>query len=288
MSDSLFTIKKFHIEFDEMNEPIYLIPFGDVHRFAPMCDDKLWLETLEWAKTKPRCYFLGMGDYDDLASESERYKIKSAQFHESTEETLEDLYLSRTNKFIKEIEFMKGRLLGMIEGNHHADLSWGQTTTQHMCKELKCAYLGVASMIRLTFKHTKSGKSGCIDICAHHGTAGMTQGSSLQAIDKMSCMVHSDLNFMGHNHKKGIATKTVLSLSEGNGSIRLTGRKVLLARTGSFLKGYEPDKKSYVVKKMMSPTDLGVIKVELTPKREQRTVNGARQENFFIDIHASI
>ena len=71
----IFTIHEFEIPISSFNEPIYLIPFGDVHRSAPLCHTEKWLEFLDWAKNKKRCYFLGMGDYDDLASASERMNL---------------------------------------------------------------------------------------------------------------------------------------------------------------------------------------------------------------------
>ena len=33
----LFKIYKYTIEVQKLNEPIYLIPFGDIHRSSPMC-----------------------------------------------------------------------------------------------------------------------------------------------------------------------------------------------------------------------------------------------------------
>jgi hypothetical protein len=66
--------------------------------------------------------------------------------------------------------------------------------------------------------------------------------------------------------------------------VKLKQRKVLLARTGSFLKGYVPGHASYVADCAMSPTDLGVIKIELTPRRKSHE----KREEYHIDIHASV
>ena len=61
-------------------------------------------------------------------------------------------------------------------------------------------------------------------------------------------------------------------------------RRILLCRTGSFLKGYIPDKVSYVVKSLLSPADLGTVKIEITPRREK----SEGKERQYLDLHASI
>src|SRR3990167_7450366 len=95
----IFSIHKYDIIFDEYNEPIYLFPFGDVHRSSDNCDVDRWLEFLDWAKSKKRAYFLGMGDYDDLASASERIILGNKALHESTKDTIQGLYEINTKRF---------------------------------------------------------------------------------------------------------------------------------------------------------------------------------------------
>jgi len=66
--------------------------------------------------------------------------------------------------------------------------------------------------------------------------------------------------------------------------LALRHKKILLARTGSFLKGYEPEEDSYVAAAGLQPSNLGVVKIELTPKRTFYL----KKSRFYIDIHASI
>lgn len=279
----IFTVHNYEIEILKANEPIYLIPFGDIHRSAPMCHERKWLEFLEWAKTKKRAYFLGMGDYDDMASASERSILSDKRLHDSSAQTLEKLYLTHTEKFAKEIKFMKGRVIGFMEGNHYAEFPNGTTTTQKLAELLEARYLGVSSFIRLTLKYRAH--SASIDIWAHHGKgASRLIGGSLNRVQQMGESAEADIYLMGHDHKKSVGLVTKLTLSEGNGQIKLRHKKQLYARTGSFLKGYENNKISYVADMALSPTDLGVVKIELTPKRDQTN----KQDRFYIDIHASI
>lgn len=90
---------------------------------------------------------------------------------------------------------------------------------------------------------------------------------------------------MGHDHKKSVGYLSRLYIkSAKNGEITLGQRKVLIARTGGFLRGYEDGAKSYIATAAYNPTDLGTIKIELTPKRSQ--INDT--DKVEVDIHASI
>lgn len=192
ISDSIFTVHRFAINVEKLNEPIYLIPFGDMHRFAPLCDVEKWFDFLKWAKTKPNSFYLGMGDYDDLASFSERKALLQACLHESTQMTLDELFTSRVNRLYDEISFMQGRLIGLIEGNHHGILQSGMTTTQMMCDKLKTKYLGVSSFIRLSFAYGH--KRASVDIWAHHGKgASRLLGSSLNTVEQMEAIADADI-----------------------------------------------------------------------------------------------
>jgi len=264
----VFTTHRFEIPVTKINEPIYFIPFGDIHRSSPLCSEEKWLEFLAWAKSKKRAFFLGMGDYDDLASTSEREILKNPKLHEGTINTLEGIYRKFTDRLAGELSFMKGRLVGLSEGNHYGEFQNGTTTTQRLCEKLGCKYLGVSSFIRLAFKY--GNKKSKIDVWAHHGLgAARLIGGSLNKVQQMAEAADAEIYLMGHDHKKSIGMTTKLVLQDGGGGLSVRHRKILLARTGSFLKAYEDGAVSYIADKAGNPTDLGTVKIELTPKRDQ-------------------
>jgi hypothetical protein len=181
---------------------------------------------------------------------------------------------------------MRGKLIGLMEGNHYGEFQNGTTTTQKMAEMLGCKYLGVSTFIRLTFgSSTKHKTSSSIDIWAHHGKgASRLVGGSLNRVEQMLEAAECDIALMGHDHKKSIGTKTRFRLTQGSGQVKLSHRKVLIGRTGSFLKGYEEGQPSYIVDAAMNPTDLGVIKIEMTPRRDRKD----GEDRFWIDLHGSI
>jgi len=286
----IFTIHQFTIPINNYNEPVYIIPFGDVHRDAPNHALDRWKEFLEWAKKKPRCYFLGMGDYHDMNSTSERLILSDERLHESTKKTLSNMYQNECNRFVKEIGFMKGKLIGLLEGNHYGKFENGMTTSQEMCRQLGTAYLGVMSVIRLRFLSTKRGvTSRAVDMVAHHGKgAARLIGMSLNRVQQMAEAVEGDVYLMGHDHKKAVGMGTKVRIVGKNNNkekpIRLENRKQIFVRTGSFLKGYVDGESSYVADMAGNPTDLGVVKLEFTMRRDQ---SGNKNE-FYVDYHVSI
>jgi hypothetical protein len=294
-TNGLFTIHSVTIPFQKFGEPIYIIPFGDIHRSSSMCHVEKWRSHLAWAKTKKNAYFIGMGDYDDLASTSERMILLDRKLHESTANSLEDMYRHHTEKLAKELEFARGRYIGLIEGNHYGEFSDGTTTTQLLSGLLATKYLGCSAFIRvylvqMPLNGKKSGKSVHVDIWAHHGMgAARLVGGSLNRVQQMEEAASADIYLMGHDHKKSVGTKTRLKLKHTSNSLRLSHQKVLIARTGSFLRGYVPGQSSYVADGAMSPTDLGVVKIELTPRRVGEYAGHKRTSDLIeVDIHASI
>jgi hypothetical protein len=290
MDESIFTTSSFVRKFRNYTEPHYLLPFGDIHRDSKNCHVELWNEWCDWAKHKPRSCFIGMGDYFDNFSTSERMGLDSAHLHESTKENFDDFCREKVKSFSDEIGFMRGKLLGMIEGNHYYPFSDGTTSTQYLCQLMRCKYLGVASIVRITFKYLNGNKCSSVDIFAYHGKgAARLVGGSLNTVQQMSECAEANIYLMGHDHKKSIGMSSKLRLTDGRTGIHLNEKKQLYARTGSFLMGYCENRPSYVVKKLLNPTDLGTVKIELTPKLKSKTVEGKEvSERLVIDIHASL
>jgi len=292
LTTGIFEVHEVIIPFESEGKPIYVIPFGDIHYSSKLCHREKFDEWCAWAAEKDNAYFLGMGDYDDLGSTSERKILNNRDLHEATIETLDDLYMRHTWELSEKLKFMKGRIIGLMEGNHYGEFQSGITTTQKMCDILGTKYLGVSAFVRLTLRKTnaKSTHSSSVDIWAHHGKgASRMAGGSLNAVEHMAGAAEADIYLMGHDHKKSVAYATRLRLGESNRGVpKLKERKILLARTGSFLRGYVPGKVSYVADRMLNPSNLGTVKIELTPRREGERTGKTDKRSIYIDIHASV
>lgn len=275
MSDSLFTTHKYEIVLDKFGEDFFIPVFSDIHRYAYNCDVSGWLEFLDYCKALQKktknVYYLGLGDYDDLGSASERMKMAHSDLHDTTYESLDDYMNDRTQKFCKELDFMKGRTIGLIEGNHHYKFTAGDTSTMRMCSYLKTKYLGGISIIRLVFKYKGEdiGKRCSVDIYAHHtagakGGGGRKAGSSLNKLEDMADVWDVDICLAGHDHKMNSGFPIRMFLDR---QMNVKQRDILLVRTGSFQKGWVPGKSGYVPTFNGKPNFLGCPIIKLTPTR---------------------
>lgn len=262
----LFTIHEFDIQIKELSKPISLFPFGDVHKFAPLHSDDKWGEFLETARTTPNAYFFGMGDYMDVMSATERTAYTHGDYHESTQKTIEKGIRELVKKFNKDIAFMGGRLIGLIEGNHYFHFSSGITSTQEICREMGCKYFGCMTFTRLRFVYKH--QSAVMDIWAHHGKgAASFLGGSLKRVEDMARSADADVYLMGHDHKGPIGFTPRMRLSKVGDHIAVVERKQFFGRTGSFLRGYVPDEVSYVADGCMNPANLGGVRIDFIPER---------------------
>jgi hypothetical protein len=194
---------------------------------------------------------------------------------------------------------MKGKLLGMIEGNHFYIFENGMTSTQLLCQMIGCKYLGATALSRITFSYAKASAKGgwtaSVDVFSHHGKgASRLVGGSLNTVQQMAECAEANIYLMGHDHKKSIGMSSRLGLTHGCNGIYLREKKLLYARTGSFLKAYEDGKPSYVAKALLNPADLGTVKIELTPKQKIKKKRAGKGKfislgsRLVIDIHASL
>jgi len=229
-----------------------------------------------------------MGDYDDFSSTSEREILQSKHLHDSTIQTLDQLYESHVDNFVEEISFMKGRMIGLLEGNHYSVLSSGINTTQLLAHKMECKYLGVSAFIRLIFNIANTRHS--LDMWVHHGLGGgRTTGASINKLEQMIKAADADIYLMGHDHKKHIAMVSRLRLISATNGLRLENRKIILARTGGFLKGYENEKASYIADAAYSPVDIGTITITVTPRRtNKKNEEGVKIDKRWLELNASL
>lgn len=246
-----------------------LIPFGDVHHDSPGHSKEKWQEFLARAKSADYPLFLGMGDYTDSFSASERLILYDGRLHESTKKREEAEARGRIQRIADDLSFMRGHMIGLLGGNHFVQFSDGTTGDMLLANKLGCRYLGVCAAVRLTFI-TTGGEHMAIDIFAHHGRgAGITTGGRMNSVEKMAAVCTADIYLMGDNHARGVlplGEKIGLFHSSRSG-LMLRAKRSWIGRTGSFLRGYVPGESSYIVDRCLPPSTLGWIEFHLTPRR---------------------
>jgi hypothetical protein len=262
----------------KLGEPIKIIPFGDVHRDSEMHADSTWQEFLAYAKAQKNAYFLGMGDYTDGVSTSERAILNASNLHSTTKISMGDMYKGVVRTLANELGFMRNRCIGLLGGNHYFDYNDGQNTDHLLAAALGTRHLGVHSFILVRLmvgeRRSTSGSPRYVPlwIQAHHGLGGgALAGSQYNPIQKMGHMFpRAHINLMGHSHGKGCNGGNVVLVPRDTKDFpffTIDEQPSWQGRTGSFLKVYEDGKSSYNVDACRSPNALGWIEFEVTPKR---------------------
>lgn len=265
-----FEVVRHNITIPSLSTRIKLVPFSDVHRHHPACDVDRWKAFLERCQADDDEYtlYLSLGDLDDMCSDSERKILNDDDLHESTKYNLDQFIRRQTLDLADEIGFMKGRLIGMVSGNHLWDFSDGTTTTDLLCERLKTKWLGSLAFIRISVKVENRGGRYAVDIVAAHGKAGgKLVGTSINQVkDLKEIFPSADCYLQGHDHQKGAWPITCLEVTQ---LMTVKQKRQWLVRTGSFLRGYVPGCDSYVVSRLYRPTDLGVVRGEIEFRRDK-------------------
>jgi hypothetical protein len=274
-TSGLFTVHQFKIPCG-YGKPIRLVFFGDVHRDSPNHADGKWQDFLDYARGLKDAWFFGMGDYLDSTSTSERECLGdiSKKMHETFRSDIQALQLAKIELLAKELEFMRGRIIGMLNGNHYFEFQSGMNGDQKLCELLGAKYLGVCSFVRVYFD--KHGRTHSRDIFAHHGMgAARLIGGSINRVQQMAEGAEADIYAMGHDHKKAGTPgqpRLFLSHSSKNG-MKVEQRETVLIRSGSFMKGYEDGKINYNVDSCRSPGTLGHVEVLVTLKSKYKRLD---------------
>jgi hypothetical protein len=283
-TDGVFKTKLVRIKNWPTGKPLQLIPFGDIHHDSPSFSEHKFKEFCAYAKKQKDALFLGMGDYFDGYSTSERAIIYDHGLHESSRKREDMAAKGRIGKLAKEIEFMRGKLIGLMGGNHFSCFPDGSTSDQVLAGTLGTTYLGACAAIRLVIQRPGANDSASVDIFAHHGKGGgTTAGGKFNSVEKLAGVCDADIYLMGDNHARGVFPMgDRLTLTNTTGGLQVKSRTRWIGRTGSFLRAYVENESSYVVDAAMSPANLGWIEFTLTPKRTTESGNleieiGAKQ-----------
>lgn len=257
-------------------DPVVIAPLGDIQwagTRGPTAKDLLRAHI-------DRCmelgaWFIGLGDYIDFASPSNRARLRSAALYDTAEDVIDDKALDLTLELYHEfLKPTKGRWLGMLHGHHYSLLRTGDTTDMRLCQMLDTQFLGTSAYVRLQFIIGNTTRAS-VTLWAHHGCGGgQKAGGPLGKIEDMASVFPSaDVYIMGHTTKSPVAPiERVMARWKGNGGPALIHKRVYLVNSGGFARGWAHKSKQgnvpmggYVEQGMMRPATLGAPIVRIVP-----------------------
>lgn len=273
----------------------YIMPIGDIHNDSSGSSDLDKLKRhVDWGMER-NSYFLGMADYVDLASPSNRKVLTGAQVYDSVRDALDDQGRAAAGQLYEILKPTKGRWLGMLSGHHYWEFQDGDTTDTWLARKLGAPYLGDCAFIRCQFADQKS--RAHFTIWCHHGVgSGLTLAAPLNRLERVVEYFDADIYLIGHQHKLVGAPMDRLYVNWNTNPPQLDHRTIIVACTGGWLKGYQAHKKrggraqgTYVEKKMLSPTALGGAVILARPSvNHYRTSAGKRAVGYGVDLNISL
>jgi len=254
---------------------VLVIPIGDIQlqQQRDVVDLERLKEVIAYG-VKNDAWYIGMGDFIDMESPSNRKKLRESGFYDSVVDAIDAKAEELEEELQKILKPTVGRFLGLLEGHHFHIHQDGTTTDQRMASFLKAPFLGTCAYINLTFKpNNKSHARPKVLIWAHHGrSGGKLLSSPLNQLEHVVRGFDADIYLIGHHHK-AVAGKLARMYAQFNTTVGyLKNKEMIIACTGSFLKGFvegvKRDGRShglYPEAAMMNPLALGVVKLRIRP-----------------------
>lgn len=196
-------------------------------------------DALEAEKAGREVRFVGMGDYIDFASPSNRARLRSANLYDTATDIIDDKALELTEEVYElALKPTRGKWLGLVEGHHLHEMKDGTTTDMRLCEVLDAAFLGTTGLLKLGFKR-KAGNSFPVVLWVHHGTGnGQTGYYPLTRLEKKSAEWEQvDVFAMGHTTKMVTEFQNKV-YPRWSPALDLAHRKVILIGTGGYSKTY--------------------------------------------------
>ena len=270
----------------ENDRPFWIAPLGDIQYNGDEEDiaGRSLREHIERAVDLGDVYFLGMGDYIDMASPTSRQKIQGSGAYDNTMKAIEDRAKDLTQEvFDKFLKPTKDRWIGLLSGHHFWPYRDGTNSDQDLCAKLGARYLGEGKAI-IEFVIPTSRNNRTLRLYAMHGAGSGEESSLLLKLKKMAGDwegIHAFM--MGHMSK--LATAPIPKLEavfatkrDGTGyTARIVERRVPLIGTGAWSLAYPMGRTTYVERSAtMRPVSLGAPLVEVIPtfQRERSASDG--------------
>ena len=249
-----------------LTTPVTIIPFGCVHGDDPGFHEGLFEQCISEIEKTPDCYAIGLGDYWNFLRTTARKHLKSYIGDEDSWRDMDHMVRKKAEEFYgKYLKRIRHKLIGLAEGNHFYEFSSGGTDTQYLCQLAEVPYLDKPAFIRLNVEvHKRTLK--VFKILVHHGdwSGGYTRiGGDVNSVEMKALGFDFDIYLFSHTHRKFGLHVPSLSIST-TGELRIIERPRAFVRTGCFMRGYvENCAGRYVDKKLLSPSDIGYVRLSI-------------------------
>ncbi len=259
---------------DNRDEPLKLIPIGDIHYGNRGCNKKYALKLRDWIVNSENTAVIGMGDYGDFITHQDKTRF---EWEEIDEELFRDGFEEKTlveKQFYWIKDFFEpiadaDKLLGLHYGNHDSSIKkrhhWDIVRT--LCDELEVPYLGWEALTKIKWSRNQFHRKGITLLTTHGWGSAAKIGGKANKLTDLFLHARADIFLMGHVHVKDVH---VMGQFELHGS-KVVKKKKVFGLTGTFL-----DDALYARHKGYQPVMPGTLRIDIYPQKTH------------VDIHARV
>lgn len=250
------------------DEVVTIAPLGDIQwtgREADVAVDRL-------AKHLKRCidlnaYYIGLGDYIDFMSPSNRSRLKNADLYDNAQKCIMDKARFLTDELY--CDFLcdtVGQWLGLVSGHHYCQLEGVETTDTYLAKKLKSPHTEALMYIQLVIQHEH--RQGELNFWVHHTNGSGTAGAIENRLGKQFGHWPVDFLLAGHTTSRFARPIPRMNVYWHEGEAHIIDNPVWLIACGGWSRAYRLGETDYVERAALSPVSLGAPLIFIEPKWE--------------------
>jgi len=252
-----------------IDQSIYLL--GDVHIGSANFARPEFVKSVNMIKESGG-YWIGMGDYVDCITTRDPRFNPFEIAKEFGVRDMANLPMAQANEFMKLIEPIKDKCLGLISGNHEDKYRQhnGTDITDYICQTIGATNLRQKAWINLRILDEASGKQrATVTMCLAHGAGGggMREGyPTNKAYDTFRWDI-ADIHAMGHLHRmacdRAIHNEYLYDV--------LKQRPSWYIVNGCYMHKATIGSEGYFENRAGKESDIGMVKISLSGNTDQKS-----------------
>lgn len=281
---------EYKFEADNRAAEYRLYVLGDIHIGALNCAEPEIISLVHRIKDDPNARWVGGGDVLDavILQDVKRFDINSlpnwmvSGSADSVKEKVGDIIAAQKKRFLKIVEPIKDKCLGLIEGNHEYSIykHHNRDIMNEMCDALEVPNLTDCCFMRLHFTRKSGICSAVVTAFICHGSGGgCSAGAEPNRLARLSQDKHCDIILTGHSHTVHILPPVAMMYLPTSGKLvdEPMVREKYAANWGSTLYTYKAGPSTYASRANYPLRAMYTVATSIKPfVEEKHTVNGEK------------
>ncbi len=255
---------------------IKLYCLGDIHAGTIHCVEKDIKEKIREIKETKDAYWVGMGDYAEFITPSDR-RFDPSQKAVADWVEQDNIAETQTKWVVDLFSPIKDKCLGLLYGNHEESIrKFNHDNVQkNICERLGVSNLGFSCFLKLkTHRNTQSDVRNYRCALTHGASSAITEGAKLMALMRWMKSTEADIYAYAHIHDYMPKSLSRMAVSDAG---KIKARVSIGATTGSWFRTYTQGIiASYGEMKCYPPTEICCAVFTIDP------------EHDFVDVNRSI